>query len=121
MLRPLLKFRSVRYALVLAFLLALGYFSGTMTGPACERATSDWLEGNISRSDWPYSNAHHEPAEYKYPWIVSVDYSLTTGNVGLEVGTRHYFAVFGLAVPLGKDVHMWGEASGSPLQQFGTS
>ena len=105
MLRNVGGNRPARYALVLGALIVLGYPSNTITAPACERETGAWLKAILSRSDWPHRRAHHEPAEYRYPWVVTVDYSWTTGNVGREDGTRYYFGLFGISVPLGEDVH----------------
>lgn len=82
------------------------YFSNSITAVASERRTSVWLESIVSKSDYPHRSGHHEPAGFRYPWIVSVEYSWTIGNAGSEWGTRYYLSLFGMPILLGEDVDM---------------
>lgn len=47
-----------------------------------------------------------EPAEFRVPWIVAVDYELAISNTGGEWGTRSYVALFGYQILLRKTVGM---------------
>ena len=94
--------------LTLFAFVAVGYFSNTMTSSACERATARWLDDILSRhpSDWPGRHAYSEPAEYKLPWIVAVDYGWAVADCAGKWGTRYYITLFGIQFPVGNHVRV---------------
>lgn len=106
MFRKIWKNRVLRYPLFGMVFVALGYFSNSVTLAACERQTTSWLKQVLSENptDWPHRRASHDPAEYTYPWIVTVDYDWAVGSTGAETGTWYYVSVFGIAIPLGDEV-----------------
>jgi len=105
MLRQIWKVRAARYGLLLLLFVAIGYKSNTVTALACERSTSNWLDGILSQSNWPHRRASSEPAKFTYPWIVTVEYRWATGNLGAAHGVRYYFGIFGIPILLNNDVY----------------
>ena len=102
------KIRWIRYALVLLAVVGLGYSSNAVTLSACERNTSIWLKDLLSEksTDWPHRRANSDPAEFTFPWIVTVNYEWAVSSTGAEWGTRYYFTLFGLPFALGNSVSM---------------
>src|SRR5687768_15237571 len=86
--------------LICAFV-AVGYFSNVITSSACERATSQWLKDQLVQfPPGPGHTASAKPAKFKLPWIVAVDYGWAVGPTGGEWGTRYYFTLLGIQIPV---------------------
>lgn len=108
MVQKLWRSRLTRWAVAVLVFIAAGYFSNAITATACERKTSHWLNHRLAAhpTNWPGRHAWPEPAKYRLPWIVAVDYEWVVGNLGGEWGTRYYFTLFGIPVPLGNHIRL---------------
>jgi hypothetical protein len=96
---------AVAATIFVVALIALGYFSNSSTTRACEQATAQWLEQLINENGWTGHRATAH-ATMTWPWIVSVDYEYVIGPTGGEWGTWWYVCVFGVAIPLERDIRL---------------
>jgi hypothetical protein len=88
--------------------ISVGYVSIAMSAAACEQETSQWLAQQMAANpgNAPERHAIAEPANFRGPWIVTVDYEWAISNTGGEWGTRFYVSLFGRQVLLRSVVRM---------------
>lgn len=99
---------AVCTATAVLLIVLLGDISNSLTTEICEQETSQWLAQQMTSNpgNAPERRAFAEPAEFRVPWIVAVDYELAISNTGGEWGTRSYVALFGYQILLRKTVGM---------------
>jgi hypothetical protein len=90
-------------ALVLGFVLVLGYNSASLSLDACDSAVKDWLAGGApDRAQ--QSKLRADPATVFLPYVTRVSFSkefqFDPYTFQHERGTRYYFALYGLVLPL---------------------
>jgi hypothetical protein len=92
---------------VVAFV-GLGYLSNALAAAGCEQQTQRWMNDILAThpNNWPHRVASCEPARHTVPWIVSVEYCWAVSSTGGEGGSRSYFALFGLAIPIWNHVEI---------------
>lgn len=94
--------RRWHWAFAAILFVAAGYFSNAIAARQCEQKTSIWLDDRLARrpTNWPGRHASSELAEYRLPWIVTVDYVWVVSDTGGEWGTRYYLSLFRFALPI---------------------
>ncbi|WP_435007852.1 hypothetical protein P12x_005117 [Tundrisphaera lichenicola] len=102
MFEQIRRSRPARWTLTLSLMVVAGYASNAVSVHTCERNTDRWLDANMARhrTNWPGRHASSEPAEYRIPWVVGVNYGWAVGDTGGEWGTRYYFCLPGLPIPI---------------------
>lgn len=105
--RPSRRRRVARIALMVVLsavtLVVLGKISNSMTADACEKDSSAWLSGLFLQNGW---TGYRETgrAVQDWPWIISVEYHYSFGNLGMEQGKWTYLCLFGTPIKVGKTV-----------------
>ena len=90
-------------ALFLAFLVVLGYNSASLSLDTCDSAVKSWLPEDAPAGA-QQSKLRAETATLFLPFVTRVSFSkefqLDPYTFQYEQGTRYYFALYGLVLPL---------------------
>lgn len=79
-----------------------------MSAAACEQETSQWLAQQMAANPGNAlgRHAYAGSADFRVPWIVTVDYDWVISNTCGEWGTRSFVALFGRQIRIRNVIRM---------------